>query len=163
MGNLAADRITVCRPFTIVGIDYAGPFMIKNSLLKRSQLTKAYLSLFVCFNTKAVHIELVSSLNTEDFLAALKRFIGRRGVPTKIYSDNGSQFKSASSKLHDLYVRFNEPGAKNNISRFAATKGIEWKFIPPLSPSMGGLWERAVQSVKNHLKRVIGNQKLTFE
>jgi len=65
--------------------------------------TEGYIAIFVCFATKAVHIEVVTSLTTESFLAALRRFIARRGTPKTIYSDNGTNFQGASNQLHEIY------------------------------------------------------------
>ena len=66
---------------------------------KKRSTVKVYLAIFVCFSTKAVHIEVVSSLTSSACILALKRFTGRRGVPEKIYSDNGSNFTVARKEL----------------------------------------------------------------
>ncbi len=84
MGQLPAARVTPSPPFTITGIDYAGPFTLEIGHTRKPVLVKAYLALFVCLATKAVHLEIVSDLTTEAFLASLKRFISRRGLPTEI-------------------------------------------------------------------------------
>lgn len=82
MGSLPSDRLSVARCFRKVGIDFGGPLLIKQSKLRRAALTKCYIALFVCMVTKAIHIELVSSLSSESFLLTLKRFIARRGQPS---------------------------------------------------------------------------------
>jgi hypothetical protein len=102
MGNLPACRLQPCSPFIKSGVDYAGPFIIKEGVYKRKRLLKAYIALFVCMTTKAVHIELVSDLTTDAFLATLKRFIARRGIVTDLFSDNGSNFVGANNELHNL-------------------------------------------------------------
>jgi len=79
MSELPVHRITPAKPFSHSGVDYCGPFHIKSGLLRNAKLVKAYVAIFVCLATKAVHIELVSNLSTEAFLNALKRFIARRG------------------------------------------------------------------------------------
>lgn len=114
-----------------------------------------------CFTTKALHIELVSDLTSEAFLAALRRFVSRRGKPIKIYSDNGTNFVGAKAEL-DAFTKF----VKTNdisIRTQLANEGIEWHFIPVQSPHFGGLWEAGVKSTKFHIKRVLTNAKLTFE
>lgn len=78
MGNLPRERIEPERPFTNIGVDFMGPFHIHYAI-RGKKPTKAYGAIFVCFWSKAVHIELVSDLTTEAFLASLKRFVGRRG------------------------------------------------------------------------------------
>ncbi|XP_033314658.1 uncharacterized protein LOC117213421 [Bombus bifarius] len=51
---------------------------------------------------KAVHIELVGDLTSEAFIAALRRFIARRGFCVTIYSDNGTNFVGANNELREL-------------------------------------------------------------
>ncbi len=96
MGQLPASRVTPSAPFNHTGMDFAGPFIIKKGHTRRPVYLKAYACLFVCFSTKAVHIELVSDLTSEAFFAALKRFVARRLCPTHFQSDNGSNFVGAA-------------------------------------------------------------------
>ncbi|XP_049291622.1 uncharacterized protein LOC125768263 [Anopheles funestus] len=86
-GQLPSGRLVPSRPFAVTGVDYAGPLYLKPAHRRAASL-KAYLCVFVCFTTKAVHLELVGDLSTEGFLAALRRFTARRGVPEHIHSDN---------------------------------------------------------------------------
>ncbi|XP_072395156.1 uncharacterized protein [Diabrotica undecimpunctata] len=143
MADLPKERFQVSRPFTNVGIDYGGPFQIKSSKLRRAPICKAYIAVFVCLVTKAVHIELVSSLSTEAFLLTLKRFISRRGIPKTIYSNNASNFLGARNQLKELYDFFMGTDVLPTIKEFAASTLIEWKFIAPRSPHQGGIWEAA--------------------
>lgn len=136
MGSLPPERIQATRPFMHVGIDFGGPIMVKESGLRRSKTFKAYIALFVCMATKATHIELVSSLSTEEFLLTLKRFIARRGNPASISSDNATNFRGASNTLHELYDFFKKHIC--DIQDFPSLKEIRWKFIPPNSPHWGG-------------------------
>lgn len=99
MGELPEERVTPCRPFLVRGIDYAGPFSLKDRQTKNYKITKAYICLFICLSTKAVHIELVSDLTTTCFLASLRRFFARRGKTNKILSDNATNFVGASKQL----------------------------------------------------------------
>ena len=126
-------------------------------------LVKAYLALFVCLATKAVHLEIVSDLTTEAFLAALKRFISRRGLPTEIHTDNGTNFRGAKNDLADLYRFLADTTSTSTISSYLLTQRITWHCIPERAPHFGGLWEAAVKSTKFHLKRVIGAQRLDYE
>lgn len=114
-------------------------------------------------STKAVHLELVSDLTTDAFIAALQRFVSRRGIVLEMHSDNATNFHGAQHELHHLYELFQKEHEVDRIVRYCQTKEIEWQFIPPDAPEFGGLWEAAVKSTKNHLKRVIGNVTLTFE
>lgn len=163
MADLPKDRIIGnLRPFTICGVDYAGPISTKESNRRgRIRITKAYIAVFVCFNTKAVHIELVSDLTSDCFIAALRRFVARRGICSKIYSDNATNFVAANRKLRevtDFLVKNNEI-----IKEELAQRQIEWNYIPPRAPHFGGLWEAAVKAVKTHFIKVTQNVILTFE
>ncbi|CAI6364177.1 unnamed protein product [Macrosiphum euphorbiae] len=157
MADLPPARVRPSRPFAHVGVDYAGPFLIKEGRRKQARSVKGYLALFVCMVIKAVHIEVVSDLTTDAFIAALHRFVSRRGLPSDIYSDCGTNFKGANRDLQRL---FSEPAAQELYSGAIA---CHWHFNPPASLHFGGLWEAAVKSCKYHLKRVIGTQMLTFE
>lgn len=78
-GQLPETRATQAPVFFNVGVDFAGPFIIKDKKSRGSKDQKAYVCLFICLAVKAIHLELVSDLSTEGFLAALRRFISRRG------------------------------------------------------------------------------------
>lgn len=161
MAPLPLSRFVPGRPFLQTGVDYAGPFCIRDTLRRKPVLSKAYVCLFVCFATKAIHLELVSSLTTESFLAALDRFVARRGKPSTIHSDNATNFVGASRYLKDLFIFLNSQ--KEDITSHFSSKGIEWSFIPPRSPHFGGLWEAGVKSMKSLLLSSISSQPLTFE
>lgn len=161
MGNLPKDRLTPAPPFQITGTDYAGPFNLKDRKGRGAKISKCYVCLFVCFTTKAIHIELVSDLSTEAFVLALRRFAGRRGMPLKIYSDNGLNFVGASTQIREL-GNFLVKHSKELQDAFVQ-ENFNWHFIPVNSPHMGGLWEAGVKAVKHHLRRVLENALLTFE
>lgn len=163
MGNLPRVRVTAARPFLNTGVDYCGPFFIKEKKLRNRNRVKVYVAVFTCLSVKAVHLEVVSDMTTEGFLAALNRFIGRRGQCESIYSDNGSNFKGAKNELDELYSLFQTVEFNNKTNKCLAEKGTVWKFIPPASPHFGGIWESAVKSFKHHLRRVVGNELFTFE
>ena len=163
MGSLPSSRVTISRPFSRCGIDYAGPVILREGKRRNSRNHKAYIAIFVCFTTKAVHIELVSDLTTEAFLGAFKRFISRRGKPTHMFSDNGTTFVGAQNQLSELYKTYNEQQTQTEIKQFWYNQEISWSFIPPNAPHFGGLWEAAVKSAKLHMARIIGNAHLTFE
>lgn len=151
MGNLPAVRIAQIKPFSAVGVDYGGPFVISMYRTRGCKTFKAYICLFVCMATKAIHLELVSELTSEAFLAALRRFIARRGRCNEIYSDCGTNFVGASKEINKM------------LHSAAEQEMIRWHFIPPSAPNFGGLWEAGIKAVKTHLKRVIGDQILTYE
>lgn len=158
MGNLPPERLEPGYPFMRTGVDYAGPVFILTRKGRGSRLTKAYICLFICFTTRAMHLELVTSLSTNDYILALKRFISRRGKPCVIFSDNGKNFVGAEKEFPLFLKRESE-----TIYSYASDNGIEFRFIPPYSPHFGGLWESGVRSCKHHLRRIVGNARLTYE
>ncbi|XP_054283150.1 uncharacterized protein LOC129000220 [Macrosteles quadrilineatus] len=160
MGDLPSSRVAPTRPFSSSAVDYAGPIAVKLHNLRRLQNIKVYICLFICMSTKAVHLEMVTDLTSDAFIAALKRFISRRGMVSNIYSDNGKNFVGASRQLQES---FQQIALQSPTQRFLEDQHITFHFIPPHAPHFGGIWERAVQSVKNHLRRVIGDTLLTYE
>ncbi|GJQ88544.1 hypothetical protein Trydic_g3631 [Trypoxylus dichotomus] len=163
MGDLPQHRLTPGKAFENIGVDYFGPVHIRDSMKRKHNLIKAYGAVFVCFATKAVHVELVGNLSTEAFLAALKRFVARRGSISNIYSDNGTQFIGANTELKKLLKQLQTQTQTEQVKAYMAHNGIRWHFIPPRSPHFGGLWEAAVKSVKTHLTKIIGNASLNYE
>jgi len=97
MGELPSTRVKQSRPFLNTEVDYAGPISLRVGTPRSKTVIKGYIAKFVCLATKAVHIEAVTSLTTEAFLAALRRFIARRGRPRTIHSDNGTNFQGAAN------------------------------------------------------------------
>jgi transposase InsO family protein len=152
MGELPATQVQPSRPFLTTGVDYAGPISIRLGAPRSKTITKGYIAIFVCFVMKAVHIEVVTSLTTEAFLAALRHFIARRGKPKTIYLDNGTNFKGATNELHEIYKMLQSTSQMATVQDFLATEGCDWRFIPPHGPHFVGLWEAAVKSMKYHLR-----------
>lgn len=163
MGNLPNYRITPSYPFYHCGVDYAGPFLTRDRRSRGYKTYKAYMCLFICLSTKAIHLELVSDLSSDAFIAALRRFIARRGQPHSMYSDNGTNFVGANAELKRLYDLVLKESQKINRETAKDGKEIKWNFIPPKSPHFGGLWEAHIKSVKNHLSRILGQSIFTFE
>ncbi|XP_067613493.1 uncharacterized protein [Eurosta solidaginis] len=152
MGNLPSARVQPSRRFLHCGLDYAGPVRIKYSKTRNPKIGKAWFAIFVCLSTKALHIELESDLTTDAFLASFRRFIARRGKPSDLYSDNGTTFHSAKRALNELQrlSTFHEDRAE--VAQSLANEGVNWHFIPPSAPHLGGLWETGVRSIKLHLR-----------
>ncbi|XP_032569851.1 uncharacterized protein LOC116800206 [Drosophila sechellia] len=161
MGNLPKYRVTMTFPFLNTGIDYAGPYYVKCSKNRGQKTFKGYVAVFVCMATKAIHLEMVSDLTSDAFLAALRRFIARRGKCSNIYSDNGTNFVGAARKLDQEL--FNAIQENITIAAQLEKDRIDWHFIPPAGPHFGGIWEAGVKSMKYHLKRIIGDTILTYE
>lgn len=141
-------------------MDFAGPFTVHHKG-RGSRTTKVYLSVYVCFSSKAVHLDLVENLSTDAFLDSLRRFVGRRGVPAKLYTDNATNFVGARNKMNELWQEVSRSNA--TIRDWCRdTFGIEWKFMPPRTPHFGGLHESAVKSFKKHFTSVVASSTLTL-
>ena len=160
MGDLPADRVTPSRVFDRVGVDYAGPFLVRALPGRGRAARKGFVAVFVCLATRAIHLEFVSDYSSETFLAAFRRFVSRYGLPSLVRSDNGTTFRGAERELRTAFTSLRED---KDLASWFVTEGIDWQFIPPNAPHFGGIWEAGVKSTKHHLRRVINNQTLTFE
>ncbi|XP_039289437.1 uncharacterized protein LOC111054561 [Nilaparvata lugens] len=163
MGHLPAVRVQPDFPFYNCGVDYAGPLSIRLGGSKSRNFSKAYLALFICMVTRAVHVEVVSELSTKAFIAALIRFSARRGIPFAIHSDNATTFVGAHNELNELHAFLSDSAIQSEIHNFAAVFNIGWHFIPPRAPHFGGLWENAVKNFKRIFRVVTLNKILNFE
>ena len=112
--------------------------------------------LYTCCVTRAVHLDLVPNLNALTFLRSFKRFTSRRGVPSKVVSDNAKTFKSASKIIRSV---FNEPEVKKHFAELR----VEWAFNLEKAPWWGGIFERMIKSAKRCLKKSVGRVSLTYD
>lgn len=145
MAALPENRVKDAKVFEVSGIDLAGPLFLKDS-------TKVWVVIFTCAIYRAVHIESVESINTEQFILALFRFISRCGRISIIYTDNGKNFVKSASLFGKL--NWKQIQEATNIHR------IQWIFNPPASPWWGGFWERLVRTLKEYLRKILGQNKL---
>jgi len=122
---------------------------------------KAFIAIFICFSSKAIHLEVVSDYTAAAFLAAHGWFTSRRGLCRDVHSDCGTNFTGADKQLRALFRASSSDGRR--IVDAAASDGTQWNFNPLFAPHFGGLWEAADKSAKHHLRRIIGNTTLTFE
>jgi hypothetical protein len=158
MGNLPKERLESGFPFLISGVDYFGPVLILNRKGRGAKTEKAYVCLFICFSTRAIHLELVTDLSSDAYLLALKRFISRRGKPSEIFSDNGRNFVGLKNDFTNFLL-----SCSSEIQEYATSQNIKFTMIPPYASHFGGKWEVGVKNCKHHLKRVVGNAHLTYE
>ena len=162
MGNLPKNRVTPARPFINSGVDFCGPVYIHYKI-RGKRPYKAYIAVFICFATKATHLEIVHDLTTDAFIGALKRFIARRGFCKQLSCDNGTNFVGARRELSELRKLFLSRAHNEHVQTFCAEDNINFSHIPPRSPHFGGLWEAAVKSAKHLLYRSTLNTSLTYE
>ena len=115
LDQLPLERVTPGSVFEKVGVDYAGPFQIKYGFVRKPTIVKAYICIFVSLSVKSVHLELVSDLTTDAFIAALRRFIARRGHPSLIWSDHGTNFVGATRELKQLADPLESENSEDNL------------------------------------------------
>lgn len=139
MPPLPEERCNYSAAFTYTGIDYMGPLLVTNG-------DKRWICVFTCLSVRAVHLEVVFSLNTEECLLALRRFISVRGVPVQMTSDNALYFKLLAEVMQSNYCI-------DNV--------VKWKFIPELAPWFGGFYERLMGLIKHCMKRTLEKHLLT--
>lgn len=151
MADLPSFRVLQVKPFSHVAVDFCGPFSVTVYRTRGAKVFKSYVCVFVCTSTKAIHLELTQELSTDDFIAAFRRFISRRGSVVACYSDNGTNFVGANSQFVEWA---NQAAEKLNL---------KWHFGPPSGPHFNGLAEAGVKMVKAHMYRVVGDQRLTFQ
>ncbi len=144
MADLPACRLDdTLPPFSYTGVDYFGPFQIREG---RKEL-KRYGVLFTCLVSRAVHIEVSDTLGTDSFINALRRFIARRGNVSEIHSDNGTNFVGADRELQKALKEVDHTTVEAKLQRL----GVKWIFNPPSASHMGGVWERNIRTVRKIL------------
>ena len=156
MGDLPAFRVGEPAPvFARVGVDFFGPMMVK----KNRKQEKRYGCLFTCLSTRAVHIELAHSLDTDSFIMAMRRMMARRGKVELVCSDNGTNLRAGERELRQSLQQWNQTKIADTLSQ----EGVEWVFNPPGAPHFGGVFERLVRSAKRALSAVLGDRAVDDE
>ncbi|CAL8121990.1 unnamed protein product [Orchesella dallaii] len=144
---LPLDRVKDAEVFEVVGVDLAGPLILRNG-------KKVWMVIFTCAVYRAVHFELVCAVSTQAFINALERFVEKYRRPSIIYSDNGTNFRGADNLFKKIDWK--------TIKKDDKTSRIVWKFNPPTSSWWGGWWERLIRTAKELLKRTVGKQSLSI-
>ena len=142
-------------PITNTGVDYFGPFYVT----VRRTTEKRWGFHFSCLTTRAVHVEIVTSMDTSSCVMGVERFVSRRGTPAMIWSDNGTNFVRAEEEHRESIAKWNIV----NIAIELAHKGIKWRFNQPCAPHQVVFWERLVRSFKRVLYTILGTRRLTDE
>jgi len=160
MADLPKERITPSPPFTYCGVDYFGPFYIKQG----RKDVKRYGVLFTCLASQAVHIETANSLETDSFINALRRFIARRGPVCEIRSDQGTNIVGAERELKKALDELDHSAIQRNLCRdFNADWIIQWKQNPVAASHMGGVWERQIRFVRSILSALMREHGHTLD
>jgi len=149
-------RVPESAPFTNTGLDYLGPLQYKEN----GELKKAWVFLFTCMVTRAIHLELVTNMTTDAFLNCFRRFIACRGTPKQVICDNASHFKLACDVTERVWHHILH---SDEIQNYSSSKRIKWCFIVQLAPWMGGFIERLVGLTKRSMQKAIGKKLLTYD
>ena len=141
-------------PFTFIGVDYLGPIFVKDDL----KCNKNWICLFTSLNARAIHLEVIDDMSTENFLLCLRRYFARRGTPSLIISDNAPNFRLGNSVINRIWKHIVRD---NDVQSYVANGGIQWKFITDYAPWKGGFYERLVGLTKRSLRKSLGKSKLS--
>ena len=132
MPDLPPESVSEGPPFATTSVDFAGPLYVKSHVTTESNdKVKAYICLFTCASTRAVHLELTEALSALSFLQAFRRFVGRRGLPSVMMSDNAKTFRFASSDIKKIRQ-------DKEIQQHFTSKQVNCKFIIEKAPWWGG-------------------------
>ncbi|XP_057696133.1 uncharacterized protein LOC130918451 [Corythoichthys intestinalis] len=155
MANLPADRLSTDPPFTNVGLDVFGPWNVCSRRTRGGlSHSKRWAVLFTCMSVRAVHIEIIESLDTSSFINALRRFLAVRGPVKHIRSDRGTNFVGACK---DLKIPSNIDGT--TLKNYLSNQGCSWSFNPPHASHFGGAWERTIGLAR----RILDSMFLRFK
>ena len=142
MAPLPVERLKPSPPWFQCGLDYFGPFQVKDMVRKRITM-KVYGVIFTCMTTRAVHLDLAEGYDTPSFLKCFERFVSLRGTPSLLYSDRGTQLVGAAGQV--------------------AKQGVTWKFTKGAdAPWQNGITESLIRGVKRSLSLAIGESLLPY-
>ncbi|KAK7930869.1 hypothetical protein WMY93_007264 [Mugilogobius chulae] len=155
MADLPPYRLRLFKPpFWSTGMDCFGPFHIK--IGRRHE--KRWGILFKCLTTRCIHIDLLTSLDTDSFLMSFRRFVARRGTPSEVISDQGTNFVRGEREIQRAFDEMS-----SSLQEQLARHKIRFLKNPPHAPHFGGVWEREVRAIKTALRVILGAQTVTEE
>ena len=125
----------------------------------RGWIKKVWICLFTCLATRAIHLELVHDMTTDEFVLCFRRFISQRGCPAEITSDNAMCFKAASQTLDSAWRKITKC---KEIQNYATSVGLKWVLIVELAPWMGVFYGRLVGLVEKALRKTLGRKLLSL-
>ena len=116
-----------------------GPWQVISRRTQGGQAqSKRWAMLFCCMSSRAVHIEIIDSMDTSSCINALRCFFAIRGPAKQIRSDCGTNFVDAAKELG-----ISQQKPDSTVQNFLSQQGCSWVFNPPHA-SMGGSWERSI-------------------
>ena len=156
MAELPADRVSVkSTPWEDVGVDLFGPFYVSHGRRRE----KRWGCVFTCLAIRAIHLEVLATMDSDSFLNAFRRFCARRGTPTRVRSDQGTNFVGALAELRAEFQEIN----KLQVVLTARNMGVEWIFNPPHASHHGGVWERMIRTVRKVLVAIMPSASVSEE
>ena len=147
MADLSKSRTEPAPPFTYCGVDFFGPWHIQGG----RAVVKRYGALFTCLASRAVHIEVADSLETDSFINALRRFICRRGSVREIRCDRGTNFIGAEAELKKAIEEMDDQEIKAELLK----ENIDWIKNSACASNFGGVWERQIRSIRSVMNGLI--------
>ena len=150
MAELPDDRVEPAPPFSNCAVDCFGPLIIKEG---RKEL-KHYGELFTCMASRAIHIDVAATLETDSFISALRRFISQRGPIRQLRSDYGTNFMGARRELREALDKVNHVKIRSELQ----CHNCDWFVLNTNVPSashMGGVWEHQIHLVRNVLAALL--------
>lgn len=163
MADLPADRMEATPPFTNVGFDVFGPWKIRTRKLRGGAIdSKRWGLVFTCLSSRAIHIEVLESMDANSFVCALRHFFALRGPAAKLRCDCGSNFVGGKSELENALLEMDQ----RKVERYVTDQGCEWLFNPPHASHFGGVWERQIRTIRRVLDAMllgIGSSQLDNE
>ena len=163
MGELPSYRSEMLPSFSVTCMDLFGPYEIRDDCVKKGPriYKKVYGVIFTCASTRAVQLDIAVNYSTEAVLHCVRRLLGTRGEVRMIISDPGSQLMGASRELAEWRRGWN----MEQLRRFGAERGLEWKSIMADSQHQNGVTEilvKLVKGVKKSLLHALGDTKLSL-
>ena len=148
MADLPTSRVNPSPPFSYVGLDYFGPFEVKEG----RRYLKRYGVIFTCFYSRAVHVEVADDMTSDCFINCLRTFISIRGTVRQLYCDQGSNFVGASNELAKALANMT---GDSSLKAHMERNKIDFQFGSPHSSHMGGVWERQIRTFRNVLNGLV--------
>ena len=151
--DLPDFRFDIANPWKVTFLDMTGHYYIKDN---HGNAEKVYFIVFVCASTGSGHIEIAMNASAEAFANSFERFCSKNGVPEKIISDQGSNFKAYNNELQIISGEITK-------NRFLSDKGVTWTFCPIGDPHFNGYCERHLGILKTIMKKSVKNRLLTLD
>jgi len=163
MADMPADRTEVAPPFTKVGFDVFGPWLVRTRKTHGGAAnSKRWGVVSTCLSSRAVHVEVLESMDTSSFICALRIFFAICGTASLLRCDRGTNFIGAKAELDNALTELDH----HKVERYVHTQGCEWLFNPPHASHFGGVWERQIGTIRRVLDAVfaeLGSAQLTHE